>query len=92
MTNVIAKDESGKTMDNIINDEFKDTRTEVFVNAKSRSTAVLAFVFAHGWWHIYEQGVDGTSKNWVVTIGHKFKTEDEGRDFLLSRGWCKLDP
>jgi hypothetical protein len=79
-------------MNDIIEDDFKETKTEVFVNAKSGSTVVLAFVFAYGWWHIYEQGGDGTSRNWRVTIGHRFRTEDEGRGFLLSKGWGKLDP
>ena len=79
-------------MDDTIDNDLKETRTEVFVNAKSKATEVLAFVFSYGWCHIYQQGRDGTSKNWPVTVGRKFRTEDEGREFLRSNGWCKLDP
>jgi hypothetical protein len=81
-----------KTMDVIIDNDLNETKTEVFVNAKSKGTVILAFVFAYGRWHIYQQGADGTSKNWLVTLGHKFRTADEGREFLRSKGWCKVDP
>jgi hypothetical protein len=78
-------------MDHIIDNDLKETKTDLFVNAKIKVTVALAFVFANGWWRIYQQGGDGTSKNWSVTVGQKFTTEDEGREFLRSKGWCKLD-
>jgi hypothetical protein len=69
----------------------KEPKIEAFVNAKSRSIVVITFVFAYGWWRIYKQGDDGDLRNWRVTVGRKFRTEDEGREFLLSSGWSRLN-
>jgi hypothetical protein len=64
----------------------------VFVNLKTGATVVLDFVFLYGWWHIYQRTDAGTPRNWSVTVGRRFQSEDEGREFLRSRGWSEQVP
>ena len=79
-------------MDDHIDDNLSKTKDGLFVNTKCGSTVVLTFVFAYGWWRIYQQADDGASRNWPLTVGHKFRGEEEGLEFLRLRGWSKLDP
>jgi hypothetical protein len=49
----------------------------------------LEFCKVEDSWRVYEH-VEGHAKNWEVTVGRKWKTDTEAKEFLKQQGWNPL--
>ncbi|HEU5377323.1 MAG TPA: hypothetical protein VFV38_17985 [Ktedonobacteraceae bacterium] len=60
-----------------------------YYKQEGRSGRVISLEFykiADNAWRVY-QHVGGHSKNWKVTVGRKWKTDTEAKEFLEQQGW-----